>query len=261
VVATFEEGPIAEVVMERTLILFAAMLFGVLAGAASWGADIPQTDKIQLSKTQELKGDSARVHNNNSEAVYYYRVALRNNNQNSILLNKLGVAELQTGDRGAARKHLNQAVKVDARNVPAWNNLGVLACIEHKYSAAVRYLKNALALEETNASAHLNMAEAWFGLGEIDRAMTEYGRALELNADILTSNPGAVVAHVSTPEQRARVAFTIAKAYAKRGNVEGALLYLQRAKEANFSDLKKVYEDQTFAALWDDPRLEKIVKR
>jgi tetratricopeptide (TPR) repeat protein len=178
-----------------------------------------------------------------------------------VLLNKLGVAELQAGDRGAARKHLNQAVKVDPHNVPAWNNLGVLACIERRYSAAVRYLKSALALQETNASAHLNMAEAWFGLGEVDRAMTEYARALELDADILSSNPGAVVAHVSTPEQRARVAFTIAKAYAKRGNIDGALEYLRRAKDGNFPDMKKVYSDQTFAAMWDDPRLQQIVKR
>jgi len=247
--------------MERTLILFAAILFGVFAGAASWGSDVPATDKVTLAKTQEMKGDSARVHNNNTEAVYYYRSALHINSQNSILLNKLAVAELQTGDRGAARKHLNQAVKYDPHNVPAWNNLGVLACLERKYSAAVRYLKNALALQETNASAHLNMAEAWFGLGEVDRAMTEYTRALELDADILSSSPGAVVAHVSTPEQRARVAFTIAKAYAKRGNLEGALEYLRRAKDGNYPDLKKVFEDQTFAALWDDPRLEKIVKR
>ena len=247
--------------MERTLILFAAMLFGIFAGAASWGADVPSADKVQLARTEEFKGDSARMHNNNAEAVYYYRSALHINNQNSVLLNKLGVAELQTGDRGGAHKHFNQAVKYDPRNVPAWNNLGVLACVERKYSAAVRYLKSALALQETNASAHLNMAEAWFGLGEVDRAMTEYTRALELDADILSSNPGAVVAHVSTPEQRARVDFTIAKAYAKRGNLEGALEYLRRAKEANFPDLKKVYEDQTFAALWDDPRLQKIVKR
>jgi len=247
--------------MERTLILFAALLFGVFAGATSLRADVPAADKIQYAKTQELKGDSARVRNSNLEAVYFYRNAARINSQNSVLLNKLGVAELQTGDRGAAKKHLNQAVKYDARNVPAWNNLGVLACIERRYSAAVRYLKNALALQETNASAHLNMAEAWFGLGEVDRAMTEYARALELNADILASNPAATVAHVSTPEQRARVAFTIARAYAKRGNVEGALEYLRRAKEANYPDLKDVFKDQTFAGLWEDPRLEKIVKR
>ena len=247
--------------MERTLILFAALLFGVFAGATSLASDVPVMTRIQYSKTQELKGDSARVRNNNLEAVIYYRNALKGNNQNSVLLNKLGVAEMQTGERGAAKKHLNQAVKYDPRNVPAWNNLGVLACIERRYNAAIRYLKNALALQETNPSAHLNMAEAWFGLGEVDRAMTEYARALELDADILSSNPAATVAHVSTPEQRARVAYTIAKAYAKRGNAEGALEYLHRAKEANYPDMKDVYKDQTFAMLWDDPRLEKIVKR
>jgi Flp pilus assembly protein TadD len=158
----------------------------VLAGAASWGADVPQTEKIQLSKTQESKGDSARIHNNNSEAVYYYRSALHINSQNSVLLNKLGVAELQTGDRSAARKHFNQAVKYDYRNVPAWNNLGVLSCLERKYSASVRYLKNALALRETNASAHLNMAEAcgldWAGWTRNDRARA----SPELDADILS---------------------------------------------------------------------------
>jgi len=247
--------------MERTLILFAALLLGVFAGATSLPSDVPVAERMQYAKSQEQKGDSARVHNNNLEAVFYYRNALKRNNQNSGLLNKLGVAELQTGERSAAKKHLNQAVKYDARNVPAWNNLGVLALIERRYNPAVRYLKNALALQETNASAHLNMAEAWFGLGEVDRAMTEYARALELDADILTSNPAATVAHVSTPEQRARVAYTIAKAYAERGNVEGALEYLRRAKDANYSDMKDVYKDQTFAALWDDPRLEKIVKR
>lgn len=246
--------------MERTLVLFAAMLFGV-AGAAALGSDVPTTDKLQFAKSQEAKGDAARASTKNAEAIDYYRSALHINSQNPTLLNKLAVAELQNGDRGSARKHLKQAVKIDSRNVPAWNNLGVLACIDRKYNAAIRYLKSALALQETNASAHLNMAEAWFGLGEVDRAMTEYTRALELDADILSSNPAAVVAHVSTPEQRARVAFTIAKAYAKRGNLEGALEYLQRAKDGNFPEMKKVYSDQTFAALWEDPRLQKIVKR
>ena len=133
--------------------------------------------------------------------------------------------------------------------------------MDRKYNPAIKYLKKALALEETNASAHLNMAESWAGLGEMDRAMTEYARALELDADILTSNPEGVVAHVSTPEQRARVSYTIARAYAKRGNLEGALVYLQRARDGHFADLHKVYADEAFAALWDDPRLAKIIKR
>jgi tetratricopeptide (TPR) repeat protein len=238
-----------------------SMTVGVAMAEGNGLAVVPRTDSLEAAKTSELKGDLARLHDKYSEAIFYYQSALRATGQNSRLYNKLGVAELQLGDRGPARKHFSQAVKYDPRNVAALNNLGAVACMDRKYNPAIKYLKKALALEETNASAHLNMAESWAGLGEMDRAMTEYARALELDADILTSNPEGVVAHVSTPEQRARVSYTIARAYAKRGNLEGALVYLQRARDGHFADLHKVYADEAFAALWDDPRLAKIIKR
>ena len=98
-------------------------------------------------------------------------------------------------------------------------------------------------------------------MGEVDRAMTEYGRALELDADILAESQNGISAQITTPEQRARVSYLIAKAYAKRGNLDGALEYLTRAKNGRYSDLANVYKDQEFAVLWPDPRLAKIVKR
>jgi len=84
-------------------------------------------------------------------------------------------------------------------------------------------------MDETVASTHLNLAEAWMGQGEIDYAMTEYGRALELDADILTSSEEGIIAQVATPQQRARVAYLIARAYARRGNLDGALDSLRKA--------------------------------
>ena len=84
---------------------------------------------------------------------------------------------------------------------------------------------------------------------------------MELDADILSENTTRVSAQVSTPKQRARVNFLIAKAYAKRGNIDGALEYLKRASEGRFPEMSRVYKDQEFAVLWTDPRLEKIVKR
>lgn len=238
-----------------------AMAGGMSARATSMFADLPRMDKIKIAETAELKGDLARAREHFGEAVSQYRVAVKANPKDPKLQNKLGIAYLQQGDRGAARKAFNQAVKYDPRFVNALNNLGAVNCLEKKYNPAIRYLKQALALDEMNASAHLNIAEAWMGLGEVDRAMTEYARALELNADILSGTPQGVMVHVNTPEQKARVDFLLAKAFAKRGNVEGALEYLRRAKENHFPYLSKVYEDQIFAALWTDPRLEKIVKR
>jgi tetratricopeptide (TPR) repeat protein len=152
-------------------------------------------------------------------------------------------------------------VKYDPRNVSALNNLGAVSYLDKKYKPAVRYLKQALALDESSAPSHLNLAEAWMAMGEVDHAMTEYTRALELDADILNADSGGTIAQVTTPEQRARVSYLIAKAYAKRGNAEGALEYLRRAKEGSFPRLADVYQDQDFSALWQDPRLAKIVKR
>jgi len=104
------------------------------------------------------------------------------------------------------------------------------------------------------------MAEAWAGLEQTDRAMTEYARAMELDPDVFSSNGNGVFAQVRTPEQQARVNYLIAKAYASRGNLDGALDYLRRAKSGHYPRIAGVYSDKEFAALWHDPRLEQIVK-
>ena len=227
---------------------------------ANSSLDLPKTAE-EVVKSAELKGDLERVHNNYYMATSYYRQALRADPRNPVILNKLGISELKLGDRGRAKKHFSQALKADPKNISALNNLGAVAYLDKKYKPAVKYLKQALELDESSAPAHLNLAEAWLGMGEVDRAMTEYARAIELDADILSESSTGVSARVSTPAQRARVDYLIAKAYAKRGNIDGALEYLNRAKELRFPELSRVYKDQEFASLWMDPRLEKIIKR
>lgn len=224
-------------------------------------ADVARVDKIKVAQAAELKGDLARIHEQFREAAGYYRQAIRATPNEAKLYNKLGISYLQLRDYGSARKAFGDSVKRDPLYVNAYNNLGATECLAKKYSPAIKHLKKALELDETSAPAHLNMAEAWAGLGQMDRAMTEYARALELNADILSGTPDGVQVRVSTPEQRGRVDYMIAMAYARRGNLDGALEYLERAKIEHFSGLSKVYEEKTFAPLWGDPRLEKIVKR
>ncbi|HUB20629.1 MAG TPA: tetratricopeptide repeat protein [Acidobacteriaceae bacterium] len=213
-----------------------------------------------LAKNYELKGDIARAREQYASAMNWYLLAVRSN-PDSALYVKLGIAEMKLGDMEHARRDFAQAVKRNPANVDALNNLGAVYCLQKKYRPSIRYLKQALALDETKAATHLNLAEAWMGQKQIDRAMTEYARALELDADILNSTDReGVFAQIQTPEQRAMVDFMIAKAYIKRGNVEGALDYLRRAREQHFKDLATVWNDPAFARLWKDPRLAEIVK-
>jgi tetratricopeptide (TPR) repeat protein len=242
------------------------MATGLLFCAAPYGMTAPlqngaMPDKLAGARIAEVKGDVARIRKDYVSAVSDYLSALRVDRQNAEIYNKLGVAELQLGDRSSAHKYFERSVKYNPQYAVALNNLGATACLDRKYKLAVGYLKQALALDEPQAPTHINLAEAWIGLGETDRAMTEYTRALELDPDALSENENGVLARVSTPEQRARADYIIAKSYVRRGNLEGALEYLQRAKEDRFPDLAKVYSDPEFAPLWKDPRLAKIIKR
>jgi tetratricopeptide (TPR) repeat protein len=250
--------------MKRLVMMLVAT--SLLICAAPYGRTDPapgtaKTDKPESARTAEERGDLARLHNDYAGAAFYYMAALRVSRQDAAINNKLGIAELQLGQRGLARKYFGLALKYDPLFVFAANNLGAVALLDKKYKPAIGYFKQALALDESSAPTHLNLAEAWMGLGETDRAMTEYARALELDADVLSSSQDGTVAQVSTPQQRARISYMIAKAYMKRGNIDGALDYLRRAKELRYPDLAKVYADKDFSALWQDPRLAKIVKR
>ncbi len=223
--------------------------------------DLPNGISLETAKAAEEHGDLARARSDYLSAVVYYQKALRTGGPNAELYNKLGIVQLKLKSYGAARKSFLAAVKNDPHNANALNNLGALMCIQKKYRAALNYMKQALELDEENAAFHVNMAEAWAGMSRIDRAMNEYARALELNPDIFTSSEEGVIAQLKTPEQLARTDYLIARIYAKNGNPEGALDYLSRAKERHYPQLADVYVDKEFSSLWQDPRLEKIVKR
>ena len=250
--------------MKKLVMMLAVMslLFGVAAYAKTNPASsAAKKDKMEAARLAEEKGDLDRLHKDYESAISHYESAARVNTKSPDLYNKMGIAELQLKERGQARKYFARAIKLNPQFFAPLNNLGVLELLDKRYKSSINYFKQALALDETNAHAHVNLAEAWMGLGNVDYAMTEYARALELDADVLSSTPEGVTAQYTTPEQRARVSFLIAKSYMKRGNLDGALEYLRRAKEGHYPDMASVYKDPVFTALWDDPRLAKIVKR
>ncbi len=251
--------------MHKLVMPLAILSLAVSAGPHIWAESGPGAHTAatlpQAAKNAEQAGDLARLKGEYLQSAIDYQKALHYDPRNPQLYNKLGIADLKLNDQWGAGKNFKLALKYDPQNMAALTNLGALSVLEWKYKPAVRYLKKALALDESNAAAHVNLAEAWLGLKKMDRAMKEYWRALELDPDVLASSNDGVTAEVRTPQQEARIDFLIARAYAMRGNLDGALDYLQRAKNRLYPDLADVYKEKEFSALWNDPRLTKIVKR
>jgi tetratricopeptide (TPR) repeat protein len=242
------------------LIAMSALICVRANGSTNPAPEQTKTDKMEAARKAEEKGDLARIHGSFLLAAAYYQAALRVDRHDVSLYNKLGISELQLRDLKPARKSFQAALKLDPQSVSAINNLGVVDLLSKKYRSALDYFKQALALDESSATTHVNLAETWLGLHETDRAMTEYTRALELDADVLTESVGGSQIQLTSPEQRARISYLIAKSYMRRGNLDGALDYLGRARDLHFPDLAKVYTDPDFAPLWKDPRLAKVIK-
>jgi hypothetical protein len=51
----------------------------------------------------------------------------------------------------------------------------------------------------------------------------------------------------------------LAKIYARRGDVDGCLLCLKKAKEEGYRDLANVYKDEDFSTLRSNPKLHEVV--
>ncbi|MGC1647857.1 MAG: hypothetical protein WA741_18705 [Candidatus Sulfotelmatobacter sp.] len=75
----------------------------------SVGAPVPQQNQdklnVQSMTVAELEkaADLARARKDYEQAVLYFQAALRKGRKNSVLYNKLGLAQLKNNDLGAAR--------------------------------------------------------------------------------------------------------------------------------------------------------------
>jgi len=240
-----------------------ALMAMAVAGYAVCSADSPQNGVAMQSMTVsdlEKAGDDCRQQKDYEQAIRYFQAALRKDKKNAKLYNKLGLSELKLNATRDARAYFNKAAKYDRAYPEAWNNIGATYYVEKNYAAAAKYFKKAVALDETRASFHVNLGASWFAQDEMDRAIREYTRALELDPDVLMRESRVgVSAQITSPEERARHEYMMAKIYARLGNVDSCLACLRRAKENGYRDLGKVYKDEEFASVRQDARLAEIV--
>ena len=226
-------------------------------------ADSPQAaPNLNLMTAAELEkaGDEARTEKDYVKAIDYFEAAIRKDRKNAVLYNKLGLSELRKDEFKAARMDFEKAAKLNPKYAEAINNIGATEYIKKNYGNAAKYFKKAVALDEGHATYHINLGAAWFSQKKFERAISEYVRALELNPDAFNQESKiGIAAQILSPEERAQYAFSLAKAYAKRGDVDNCLQCLKKAKEEGYRNMANVYKDEEFTHMRDNPRLHEVV--
>lgn len=207
----------------------------------------------------ETKADELREEKSYADALDYYRAAQKKQSS-AVLLNKMGITELQLARRDEAKKHFEKAIKADRQYSEAYNNLGVIYYIDKKYNKAIKQYRKAIQLREASASFHSNLGTAYFAKKQIDDAMKEYIRAMQIDPEVFERKSQAgIAAKMSSPEDRAHYSYVLAKMYAQSGNFDRALLYLRKAIEDGYKEIDDVYKDQVFAELRKDKRFGELM--
>ena len=215
---------------------------------------------LTLSTPQQLeeRADELRANKNYLDAIDYYDAALKKH-PTAVLQNKVGMTYLAMGNLGKAQKSMQKSIKLDKQYAEAYNNLGVVFYLRKKYGQAEKNYKKAIAIRES-ASFHSNLGTVFMEKKEFDKGMAEYGKAFELDPDIFErSSRSGVSARMSSPDDRARFFYFLAKLYASKGEAEKSLLYLKKAMEEGFPDIDNVYKDAEFATLRKDQRFTELM--
>jgi tetratricopeptide (TPR) repeat protein len=182
----------------------------------------------------EQQADILRARRFPEDAMDYYKYALARGGNAPAILNKLGLTELEMRNVQLAKAYFERSVRLNKKDANAWNNLG-----------AVEYMN-----------------------GISDNARKDYGparreiaAALKLDPQIFehaTSN-GGVAAHVLTAEDRARLAFEMAKLYARNNQEDEMLHSLAVASESGMDVQREMRHDPVLAKFELDPRVLVLV--
>ena len=108
----------------------------------------------------EKRGDALRAEKNYLDAIDYFRTALAKKRNNSLILNKIGICEIQLRRYKAAKKDFERAIKIDPGYADAHNNLAVAHYEDRNFGKAIKEYRRAIGLRSDAASYYSNLGAA-----------------------------------------------------------------------------------------------------
>jgi len=120
----------------------------------------------------------------------------------------------------------------------AYSNLGTCYFFLKQYSNAVDMFEKAAALNPNDTQTVVNLADAYRGAGQQDKARTTYQQAISVGFKELQTNP-----------QNAEVKAQIALSYARIGNASEAKSFIRQARGIDKNNVDYIYFEAEIDAL------------
>lgn len=205
----------------------------------------------------ETAADVLRARRFPEDALDYYGYAMARGGNVSNLLNKMGVVRLELRQTDLAHEMFQRTVRVQKRNAPAWNNLGVTEYSVKNFRAAISDYKQAAKLDKTSAVYHSNLAMAYFESRDMDSARREFAIALRIDPTIMHGGDnGGITAHIVGSENYGELCIEMARLYARQSRFADAILWLGKSAESGFNVRDAMRADSVLNPLLKNPEVQ-----
>jgi serine/threonine protein kinase/tetratricopeptide (TPR) repeat protein len=208
---------------------------------------------------------------NTSQALVAFQKAIQLNPYYWVNQNALGVAYAHQGDYAKALQAFQQVQAIEPDIVAGYENIGNIYLQQGKYQESIPYFQKAIqiepyfstysnlgtsyfflkqyanaveafekaaALNPNDTQTMVNLADAYRGAGQQDKARTTYQQAISVGFKELQTNP-----------QNADVKAEIALSYAKVGNASEAQNFIRQARAIDKTNVSYIYYEAEIDAL------------
>jgi Flp pilus assembly protein TadD len=158
-----------------------AALYLILLLTATLFVSIPQKDPGLWALDAYNSGWQALQSNNLPLAERKLNVAYAYSPDNAEVNFALGNLRLDQGNKSAAESYYLTTLRLDSTHEGAYNNLGILALEEKRWSRAANLFAKALQQDPRDAKTYYLIAQAQFHARDFQNASLAIARAIELN--------------------------------------------------------------------------------
>jgi serine/threonine-protein kinase len=149
----------------------------------------------------------------------------------------VGNVYLQAGEYEKCIPFFQKALQIQPYST-TYSNLGTAYFFLKQYSNSAAMFEKAVALNPNDTTMTVNLADAYRGSGQPDKARAAYQQAISLGYKELATNP-----------RDTRVMAEIALAYAKTGNAQEAMSLIRRVRTMDKGNVNYIYEEAEINAL------------
>ena len=190
---------------------------------------LARSGKRQDAAVHMMRGDVLlRLQANHAAALEEYKAALEVHPNDPAVLERIGEAQLRSGQMEAARDSALAALKVDSHQVGSKRTLAKIAMDQRDYASALPYLRELVEQDPQDVTARVELGTVCAQTGALDEALRRLGPALA----------------AGYPDQKGSLHYLLGTVLRKMGRADDAERAFAAARELSDEFQQTSHQDQ-----------------